>query len=126
MSEESDQGWSLATSRDRITSPPLTHPLPPPSPLFSLSSPLFSPPHSRPSPNINPTIPHSHSFRIEHKLGPRLKVVALIDPSIARAEAVLAGKRASFVESAYRDTIVYKSIEDFHEAMKGMPEKEPK
>jgi hypothetical protein len=65
----------------------------------------------------------SHSFRFEHKLGPRLKVVALIDPAVARAEAVLAGKRASFVESAYRDTVVYKTIEEFREAM--TPEKEP-
>jgi hypothetical protein len=35
----------------------------------------------------------------------------------------LAGKRASFVESAYRDTVVYKTIEEFREAM--TPEKEP-
>lgn len=68
--------------------------------------------------------PWNHSFRIEHKLGPRLKVVGLVDPAAARAEAVLAGKRASFVESAYRDTVVYKSIEDFHKNM--TPDKEPK
>ncbi|KAG7528343.1 hypothetical protein FFLO_06220 [Filobasidium floriforme] len=67
--------------------------------------------------------PWNHSFRFEHKLGPRLKVVALIDPAVARAEAVLAGKRASFVESAYRDTVVYKTVEEFREAM--TPEKEP-
>jgi hypothetical protein len=65
----------------------------------------------------------SHSFRFEHKLGPRLKVVALIDPAVERAEAVLAGKRASFVESAYRDTIVYKTVEDFRDAMTA--DKEP-
>ena len=68
-------------------------------------------------------LPPSHSFRFEHKLGPRLKVVALIDPAVERAEAVLAGKRASFVESAYRDTIVYKTVEDFREAMTA--DKEP-
>lgn len=67
--------------------------------------------------------PWNHSFRFEHKLGPRLKVVALIDPSTARAEAVLAGKRASFVESAYRDTVVYKSVEDFKAAVTA--DKEP-
>lgn len=60
----------------------------------------------------------SHSFRLEHKLGPRLKVPALIDPSVARAEKVLEGKRASFVESAYRDTKVYKTIEDYHAQLK--------
>jgi hypothetical protein len=65
----------------------------------------------------------SHSFRFEHKLGPRLKVVALIDPATARAEAVLAGKRASFVESAYRDTVVYKTVEDFRDAVS--KDKEP-
>lgn len=60
----------------------------------------------------------SHSFRFEHKLGPRLKVTALIDPAIARSEKVLEGKRQSFVESAYRDTKTYKTIEDYHAALK--------
>ncbi|ORX39941.1 putative oxidoreductase C terminal-domain-containing protein [Kockovaella imperatae] len=58
--------------------------------------------------------PWNHSFRFEHKLGPRLKVVALIDPSTARADKVLEGKRQSFVESAYKDTKVFKTIEDYH------------
>lgn len=69
--------------------------------------------------------PWNHSFRFEHKLGPRLKVVALVDPSTARAEAVLEGKRASFVESAYRDTKVYRTIEDYHNAMKQAGVKNP-
>lgn len=56
----------------------------------------------------------SHSFRFEHKLGPRLKVTALIDPSVARSEKVLEGKRASFVLSAYENTKTYKTIEDYH------------
>jgi hypothetical protein len=56
----------------------------------------------------------SHSFRFEHKLGPRLKVTALIDPSVARSEKVLEGKRASFVLSAYEKTKAYKTIEDYH------------
>ncbi|CAD6583923.1 MAG: hypothetical protein TREMPRED_003679 [Tremellales sp. Tagirdzhanova-0007] len=50
--------------------------------------------------------PWNHSFRLEHKLGPRLKVVALIDPSSIRAEKALEDKRQSFVESAYRDTLI--------------------
>ena len=60
----------------------------------------------------------SHSFRLEHKLGPRLKVVALIDPSSIRAEKALEDKRQSFVESAYRDTLVFNTIEDYHYYLK--------
>ncbi|KAJ9096332.1 hypothetical protein QFC21_005152 [Naganishia friedmannii] len=60
---------------------------------------------------------YSHSFRFEHKLGPRLKVVGLIDPNVERSQAVLDGKRASFVESAYRDTKVFQTIEDFQAQM---------
>ncbi|CAO1627216.1 unnamed protein product [Parajaminaea phylloscopi] len=57
--------------------------------------------------------PWNHSFRLEHKLGPRLKVVALIDPSAQRADAALSVKRNSFVLSAYKDTVVYPSFEDY-------------
>jgi len=57
--------------------------------------------------------PWNHSFRIEHKLGPRLKVVALIDPAIDRATAVLAKKCETFVRSAYEHTRVFKTLEDF-------------
>lgn len=47
------------------------------------------------------------------KLGRRLKVVALIDPAIDRATAVLQKKCDSFVVSAYQDTRVYKTLDDF-------------
>lgn len=57
--------------------------------------------------------PWNHSFRLEHKLGPRLKVVALIDPSAERAKQVLHTKCKSFVLSAYKDTIVYPSFEEY-------------
>ncbi|KAI0027690.1 putative oxidoreductase C terminal-domain-containing protein [Vararia minispora EC-137] len=57
--------------------------------------------------------PWNHSFRFEHKLGPRLKVVALIDPNTERAHAVLAAKCATFVRSAYEATRVYKSLDEF-------------
>ena len=63
---------------------------------------------------IERRVDFSHSFRFEHKLGPRLKVTALIDPSVARSEKVLEGKRASFVLSAYEKTKAYKTIEDYH------------
>lgn len=57
--------------------------------------------------------PWNHSFRLEHKLGPRLKVTALIDPSAARADAALTVKRNSFVLSAYKDTVVYPTFADY-------------
>lgn len=47
------------------------------------------------------------------KLGLRLKVVALIDPAIERATAVLQKKCDSFVISAYQATRVFKTLEDF-------------
>lgn len=63
--------------------------------------------------------PWNHSFRLEHKLGPRLKVVALIDPSAERANAALAAKRDSFVVSAYKDTMVYKDVAEYARAVEG-------
>ena len=47
------------------------------------------------------------------KLGPRLKIVALIDPATERAKDVLQKKRETFVRSAYEATQVYKSLDDF-------------
>ncbi|KAH8107119.1 putative oxidoreductase C terminal-domain-containing protein [Cristinia sonorae] len=57
--------------------------------------------------------PWNHSFRFEHKLGPRLKVVALIDPAVDRATAVLAKKCETFVRSAYENTRVFRNLEEF-------------
>ncbi|KAF8350761.1 putative oxidoreductase C terminal-domain-containing protein [Amanita rubescens] len=57
--------------------------------------------------------PWNHSFRFEHKLGRRLKVVALVDPATERATAVLQKKCDSFVVSAYQDTRVYKTFDEF-------------
>ncbi|KAL9715090.1 hypothetical protein Ac2012v2_001749 [Leucoagaricus gongylophorus] len=68
--------------------------------------------------------PWNHSFRLEHKLGRRLKVVALIDPAIERATSVLQKKCDSFVFSAYQDTRVYKTLEDFAKNM--TPEQRPR
>lgn len=67
--------------------------------------------------------PWNHSFRLEHKLGPRLKVTALIDPDMARAERVLKTKRESFVRSAYENTVVYHDFDAFVKATKN--EKKP-
>lgn len=51
--------------------------------------------------------------RRDSKLGPRLKVVALIDPAVDRAQAVLQKKCDSFVVSAYQNTRIFKSLDDF-------------
>ncbi|KDQ60764.1 hypothetical protein JAAARDRAFT_55502 [Jaapia argillacea MUCL 33604] len=61
----------------------------------------------------SPEGPWNHSFRLEHKLGPRLKVVALIDPNIERAAHVLQIKCNSFVVSAYGNTRVFRNLEEF-------------
>lgn len=65
-----------------------------------------------------------HSNIHFRKLGPRLKVVGLIDPFIERSQAVLAKKRASFVASAYENTETYKSVEEF--ALKAKSDQKPK
>jgi len=57
--------------------------------------------------------PWNHSFRFEHKLGLRLKVVAIVDPAVERAKDVLRKKCDSFVVSAYQATEVYKNFEEF-------------
>ncbi|OLL24696.1 hypothetical protein NEOLI_003179 [Neolecta irregularis DAH-3] len=62
--------------------------------------------------------PWNHSFRFEHKLGPRLCVQTIVDPAISTSEIVLNNKRASFVEKAYRDTITHQSIPKYIEASK--------
>ncbi|KAK7043625.1 hypothetical protein VNI00_008236 [Paramarasmius palmivorus] len=61
----------------------------------------------------SPEGPWNHSFRLEHKLGRRLKVVAIIDPAIERATAVVQKKCDSFVVSAYEKTRIFKTLDDF-------------
>jgi len=68
--------------------------------------------------------PWNHSFRLEHKLGPRLKVVALIDPAVDRATATLFKKRETFVRSAYEGTRVFKTLDDFIKNM--LPSERPR
>lgn len=58
------------------------------------------------------------------KLQTRLRVVALVDPSLERSKFVLTQKRATFVELAYRDTVAVKDIDEFVAQMK--PEQKPK
>jgi hypothetical protein len=52
-------------------------------------------------------------------------VTALIDPAIARSEQVLEGKRQSFVESAYKNTKTYKTIEDYYADLKKQGKADP-
>ncbi|TEB35861.1 NAD binding dehydrogenase [Coprinellus micaceus] len=61
----------------------------------------------------SPEGPWNHSFRLEHKLGPRLKVVGLIDPNTKRAQEALDKKCETFVASAYQDTHVCPNLEEF-------------
>ena len=51
------------------------------------------------------------------KLGPRLKVVALIDPATERAAAILQTKCDAFVRSAYENTRVCKNLDEFINTM---------
>jgi hypothetical protein len=51
-------------------------------------------------------------------LGPRLRVVALIDPNPMQSKKVLEVKRQSFVELAYRDTQEFAALEDYLEYAK--------
>jgi predicted dehydrogenase len=44
-------------------------------------------------------------------------VVALVDPATERAESALAQKRDSFVVSAYRDTRIFKTFQEFIQQM---------
>lgn len=67
--------------------------------------------------------PWNHTFRLEHKLGPRLKVTALIDPSHERAAKVLKTKCDSFVLSAYKDTQIFPTMEAYLDAL--TPEQHP-
>lgn len=60
------------------------------------------------SPFVRNSLTPSHS-----KLGPRLKVVALIDPAVDRATAVLQKKCETFVRSAYENTRVFRTLDDF-------------
>jgi predicted dehydrogenase len=56
-------------------------------------------------------------LRSYSKLGPRLKVVALIDPAVDRATQTLFKKRETFVRSAYEATRVFKTLDGFIENM---------
>jgi len=58
--------------------------------------------------------PTDYHFR---KLGPRLKVVGLVDPATGRAASTLAQKRDSCAISAYQNTRTFKTFQDFIQQM---------
>ena len=61
------------------------------------------------------------------KLGPRMRLIALIDPMVERCAAVLAKKRAvAWLEPAYRDTVIYKTVAEYAVAVANAPEKQPR
>lgn len=51
------------------------------------------------------------------KLGRRLKVDAIIDPNIERAMSVIQEKCDTFVVSAYEDTRIFRTLEEYAQAM---------
>ncbi|KAF8311266.1 hypothetical protein DL93DRAFT_1490924 [Clavulina sp. PMI_390] len=56
--------------------------------------------------------PWNHSLRLERKLKHRLRIVAIVDPDLNRASGVLAQKRSSRAEVAYRDTKLFATLEE--------------
>lgn len=66
------------------------------------------------------------SRRAEVKLGPRLKVAAVIDPDIPRAEAALAGKSQTFVADTYKDTVVLPKLDAYAQLVRDGKAPEPK
>ena len=57
------------------------------------------------------------------KLGQRLKMVAVVDPDVSRAAAILLQKRTTLTHSAYENTRVFPTIEEF--IRKASPDERP-
>ncbi|EIN11584.1 hypothetical protein PUNSTDRAFT_98745 [Punctularia strigosozonata HHB-11173 SS5] len=54
--------------------------------------------------------PWNHSLRLEKKLGDRLRIVAIVDPDVLRAELALKTKQTSAASDNYRDTGIFDSL----------------
>ncbi|RSH82847.1 hypothetical protein EHS25_005837 [Saitozyma podzolica] len=65
--------------------------------------------------------PWNHSQRLEQKLGPRLKVVGLVDPAESRAQCVLDAKATTFAAPAYAQTVIYPSTQAAVKALASNP-----
>jgi hypothetical protein len=74
----------------------------------------------------SPEGPWNMSRRAELKLGPRLKVHAVIDPDEKRTRAALAKKSGTFVASSYAHTDVLPSIAAYAERVLRGEAKVPK
>jgi len=56
-----------------------------------------------------------------------MRLVALIDPMVERCAAVLAKKRAAaWLEPAYRDTLIYKTVAEYAAAVANAPAEKPR
>ncbi|WVQ97323.1 hypothetical protein IAU59_004434 [Kwoniella sp. CBS 9459] len=73
-----------------------------------------------------PEGPWNLTRRIEAKLGPRLKVDAVIEVNPPRAEEALKIKRDSFVKDAYKDTVILPSLQEFRNRVDEGKAKEPR
>ncbi|OCF33356.1 NAD binding dehydrogenase [Kwoniella heveanensis BCC8398] len=73
-----------------------------------------------------PEGPWNLTRRIEAKLGPRLKVDAVIEVNPPRAEEALKIKRESFVKDAYKDTVILPSVGEFRKRVDEGKAKEPR
>ncbi|WVF70604.1 hypothetical protein IAT40_005396 [Kwoniella sp. CBS 6097] len=73
-----------------------------------------------------PEGPWNLTRRIEAKLGPRLKIDAVIEVNPPRAEEALKIKRESFVKDAYKDTVILPSVHEFRKRVDKGQAKEPR
>lgn len=67
--------------------------------------------------------PWNHSIRVEQKVGPLLRVIAIIDPDAKRVADVLANKREQDVKAAYEKTRHFANLDDFINAMQSRGKK---
>ncbi len=66
------------------------------------------------------------SRRAELKLGPRLKVHAVIDPDAERAKRALAEKSSTFASGSYESTVVLPSLAAYADKVRAGTAPSPK
>jgi predicted dehydrogenase len=70
--------------------------------------------------------PWNMSRRAELKLGPRLKVHAVIDPDAERAKRALAEKSSTFASGSYESTVVLPSLAAYADKVRAGTAPSPK
>ncbi|WVR05861.1 hypothetical protein IAU60_002887 [Kwoniella sp. DSM 27419] len=70
--------------------------------------------------------PWNITRRLEQKLGPRLKVDAVVEVNPPRAEAALKIKRESFAKPAYEQTVILTSLQEFRQRVDAGQAAEPR